>query len=249
MQKHLCLANLCGLQALKALSVRGCGSLITLLLPVSIDSLDASGSSCLKIVAYAAGKGDDRAPLKVLNLTGCRVLQHSLPWAMASNALLLGRPAALTHCHELVLSDCARLSEQHHLCTTLRECRHLVAVALRRVASDVVLIALAESEAARSGALKLADCSFSSDILSDVGVEALVTASQGLEQLNLRGCPGVSAACYNQTPITLLARSQQAKTADGGPGASSISGASTSSSTSSPQKYRKGDNLFRFGLG
>ena len=93
------------------------------------------------------------------------------------------------------------------------------------------------------GTLRLVDCAFSA-ALGDGVVEALVRAAPRLERVNLRGCKSVSAACYNQTPITLALRGQRRGGGGGGGGAEQGRGEGRAESGRS--KARKGDNMFFF---
>ena len=69
-------------------------------------------------------------------------------------------------------------------------------------------------------------------------------AAPRLERVNLRGCKSVSAACYNQTPITLALRGQRRGGGGGGGGAEQGRGEGRAESGRS--KARKGDNMFFF---
>ena len=95
------------------------------------------------------------------------------------------------------------------------------------------------------GTLRLVDCAFSA-ALGDRGVEALVRAAPRLERVNLRGCKSVSAACYNQTPITLALRGQRRGGGGGGGGGGAEQGREEGRAESGRSKARKGDNMFFF---
>ena len=229
LQRVLTRVDVGGLCWLQSLSVRGCGNLQVLLVPRCLTALDASSASRLRTLNYGHNESVERAGCQVLNLSGCRELQH---------AGLLAHPHSLVHCRELDLSYCQRLPVAT-VASALASAGALASLSVRNVAEDLMLHSLAGSPAA-ARTLCLVDCAFSSK-LSDAAVEALVQAAPRLQRMNLRGCTSVSTSCYNRTPITLSARS-----ADTGAVASESANALPVAPGEASCKMRKGDNVFFF---
>jgi hypothetical protein len=86
--------------------------------------------------------------------------------------------------------------------------------------------------------LMLVDLAFSH--VTDGAVEELVKKSNRLERCNLRGCKGISGACYNQVPMYLSSRQNM----EGEDGEFAIDYGSDEGNTQ--KRKRKGDNIFFF---
>ena len=194
------------LHYLEQLSLRGCGNLKSLNLPPSLQTLDAGGCSKLERIDFPRGS---KSFLTALDLGGCRSLREnkkrtynrSLPGLLGPST-----GAALTNIVNLDMSHvCKGDALDQVFCDALRRTSCLEAFSLRYGATDDVLVALAESESARSGKLRLVDIAFSTNI-SDESVETLAKKSPSLERLNLRGCKKVSSSCYNHIPVYLERR-------------------------------------------
>lgn len=231
LQRVLTRVDVGGLCWLQSLSVRGCGNLQVLLVPPCLTALDASSASHLRTLNYGHNESAERAGCQVLNLSGCRELQH---------AGLLAHPHSLARCRELDLSYCQRLPVAT-VAAALASAGALASLSLRNVAEDLILHSLAASPAA-TRTLRLVDCAFSGK-LSDAAVEALVQAAPRLQRMNLRGCTSVTTACYNRTPITLSTRSTDAAA---GAGAGANADALAAAPREASCKMRKGDNVFFF---
>jgi hypothetical protein len=227
LQRVLTGTDMGGLCWLQSLSVRGCGNLQVLLVPPCLTALDASNASRLRTLNYGHNDSVQVAGCQVLNLSGCRELQL---------AGLLSDPQSLSRCRELDLSYCQRLPLAT-VSTALASAGLLASLSLRNVANDLMLQRLAKSPAAVR-TLRLTDCAFSGE-LTDAGVQALVQAAPRLQRVNLRGCTSVSTSCYNQTPITLATRSEDAA-------ASANADTLAAAPREASSKMRKGDNVFFF---
>lgn len=227
------------LHHLKQLSVRGCGNLQFLNLNPSLRTLDAGGCSNLIGIDFPRGASGF---LSALDLGGCRNLRYNKGKGADHHRLTL-RPSLLGPNTVVALSNITNLDMSHvckrdaldkTCCDALRLSKRLESFSLRYGATDDVLIALAESESARSGKLRLVDVAFSKDI-TDKAVEALAKNASSLERLNLRGCKKVSSSCYNHVPVYLERRRRRE-----GEGKILEEDESYRSCT------RKGDNLFYF---
>jgi hypothetical protein len=86
--------------------------------------------------------------------------------------------------------------------------------------------------------LMLVDLAFSH--VTDGAVEELVKKSNRLERCNLRGCKGISGACYNQVPMYLSSRQNM----EGEDEEFAIDYGSDEGDTQ--KRKRKGDNIFFF---
>jgi hypothetical protein len=202
MQRVLESVDLSGLRWLQSLSVKRCSALRELLLPPSLTALDASNSR-LEIATFRGGAGS----LSVLNLDGCRNFTPSVACFNNCKFDRHGLLANLQLCREIDLSWCQHLPSST-IAAGLQTADSLVSIAMRGVATDEILLALAASSAAKVGQLRLVDCAHSKQI-SDGGVEELLSAAPSLERLNLRAT-GVSKDCYYKTPVTLEARARNA---------------------------------------
>jgi hypothetical protein len=271
LQRGLRQVDLAGLCWLQSLSVRGCGGLRLLLVPPCLTALDASGAAQLRTLGCGhshdscLGHAVAGGRIQILNLNGCRELLHAgllsaavpaaaqHPQPSSSSPPPPSSRAALARCRELDLSYCQRLPVAT-VATALASAGVLASLSLRHVAQDPMLRSLAASPAA-AHTLRLVDCAFSAG-MSDAAVEALVQAAPRLQRVNLRGCAAISAACYNQTPITLTRRG-----AAHGAAAAAAAAAATDDGTdplraAPPReggggscmqgKRRKGDNVFFF---
>ena len=222
------------LHYLEQLSLRGCGNLKSLNLPPSLQTLDAGGCSKLERIDFPRGS---KSFLTALDLGGCRSLREnkkrtynrSLPGLLGPST-----GAALTNIVNLDMSHvCKGDALDQVFCDALRRTSCLEAFSLRYGATDDVLVALAESESARSGKLRLVDTAFSTNI-SDESVETLAKNSPSLERLNLRGCKKVSSSCYNHIPVYLERRRRRV----------AEDGKMLELDESFRSCSRKGDNLF-----
>ena len=223
------------LHHLEQLSVRGCGNLVSLNLPPSLKTLDAGGCSKLGRIDFPRGS---KSCLTALDIGGCRSLREnksgicnrSFPGLLGPNT-----GAALSNIVNLDMSHvCKGDALDQVFCDALRRTLRLEAFSLRYGATDDVLIALAESESALSGKLRLVDTAFSINI-SDNSVETLAKNSPSLERLNLRGCKKVSSSCYNHIPVYLERRRRRVE-----------DGKMLEADESFRSCLRKGDNLFYF---
>ena len=223
------------LHYLEQLSLRGCGNLKSLNLPPSLQTLDAGGCSKLERIDFPRGS---KSCLTALDIGGCRSLREnkrgtynrSLPGLLGPNT-----GTALTNIVNLDMSHvCKGNALDQVFCDALHRTSCLETFSLRYGATDDVLVALAESESARSGKLRLVDIAFSTNI-SDESVETLARKSPSLERLNLRGCKKVSSSCYNHIPVYLERRRRRVE-----------DGKMLELDESFRSCSRKGDNLFYF---
>jgi hypothetical protein len=233
LKRILCEVDLSGARQLQKLSVRGCSNLRTLQLPPNLVALDASSCTRLSCLSSPFGLGQ-KGRFEALNLKGCRSL------VAQDKRYLFGAatPDAMKHLRDLDLSSTSML-EKSIVAYALNQTCCLEMLSLRYVASDDVLLALAESIAAKE-TLRLVDTSFSSE-LTDESCEVLVNAARHLERLNLRACSSVSAACYNAIPVELQQRKKPIGEDD-----DYHSEESFSVSKASVSQNRKGDNIFYF---
>ena len=222
------------LHNLEQLSLRGCGNLKSLNLPPSLQTLDAGGCSKLERIYFPRGS---KSCLTALDIGGCRSLRENkrrtynrLPGLLGPNT-----GTALTNIVNLDISHvCKGDALDQVFCDALRRASCLEAFSLRYGATDDVLVALAESESAHCGKLRLVDIAFSTNI-SDESVETLARKSPSLERLNLRGCKKVSSSCYNHIPVYLERRRRRVE-----------DGKMLELDESFRSCSRKGDNLFYF---
>lgn len=223
-----------GLQHLKELSVRGCGNLRSLNLSPSLRSLDAGG--CSELIRVDFPNGADGS-LQSLDLSGCRMLREHEYRTYRPRPGLLG-PHTAEALRNVVNLDMSQVLQHDALdeafCNALRLTISVEMFSLRYAANDEVLKALAESESARNGTLRLVDIAFSAKV-TDESVELLAKSAQMLERLNMRGCKKIAARCYNYIPVYLERRRRREE--DG-----SVLEEDESFRTCS----RKGDNLFYF---
>ncbi|CAB9523194.1 expressed unknown protein [Seminavis robusta] len=265
MKNKLKRINLSLLKGLKQVSVRGCSNLTDLAVSPNLIALDAHGCSQLKrllipniILHQSPGRDRDTdnqdgslirshdddskcsavavCHLQFLNLNGCRSLDTiGGPTWKTRDGQLLATPLAY-NLRQVDLSSCTKLSTEF-VGNLLQATRCLESIALRYVATNVMLQGLANSQ---SASLRLVDVAFSHGV-SDDGINPLVANAVHLERLNLRGCRNVSSQCYNDTPIRLQQRRRQ----DGSTTSSKsgfAEGLSTTNTATSGS--RKGDNLF-----
>jgi len=224
------------LRQLKVLSVAGCGNLKSLLLPPSLQSVDAKG--CSEVLRISFPNGCDGS-LQSFDLNGCRKLRrykHNI--SNINNEAKCLFAADITDVFRNISHlDLSQLPKEGTLdeefCTGIRSTVSLEMFSLRYCASDAIIVALAESESACGGKLRLVDIAFSMKV-TDVSVKLLVRNAPALERINMRGCKGISGECYNNIPI-YLERQRRGET---DPGEALEIDASFST--------RKGDNLFYF---
>ena len=226
--------DLTGLQHLKYLSVRGCIKMQCLNLPSTLCSLDTGSCSellCIDFLNGAIGSlvNLDLSGCRMLKSQGCRVL-HPRPGLLGPNTVEALRN--LDHLDMSQVSSSGALDDT--LYSALRSTVSLETVSFRYSANDEVLKALAESESASSGTLRQADIAFSTKA-TDEAVELLARNATNLERLNMRGCKGISASCYNHIPVYLARRHQREE-----------DGSVLEEDESFRSCSRKGDNLFYF---
>jgi len=106
---------------------------------------------------------------------------------------------------------------------------------------------------AAAGTLRLADLAFAGVELTDAGIAATLAKCRCLMRLNLRGCRGVSSACYNETPLRLRDRLRRLTAAEEASEEATLAalpdGEAVAGEGCAPARRlgsRKGDNLFRF---
>ena len=225
------------LHCLEQLSVRACGNLQFLNLNPSLRSLDAGGCSNLIRIDFPRGAS---GLLSALDLGGCRNLRYNKGaghYRLALRSSLLGpnTVAALSNIINLDMSHVCKGDALNMIsCDALRSSKRLETFSLRYGATDDILLALSESESARSGKLRLVDLAFSPDV-TDAAVEMLAKNAPSLERLNLRGCKKVSSSCYNHIPVYLERRRRRED-----------EGKMLEEDESFRSCSRKGDNLFYF---
>eukprot|EP00985_Skeletonema_marinoi_P013727 scaffold6849_cov157-Skeletonema_marinoi.AAC.14 len=224
------------LRQLKVLSVAGCGNLKSLLLPPSVQSVDAKG--CSEVLRIGFPTGCDGSLLS-FDLNGCRKLRRFKQNAGTINneANCLFAANTVTVLRNITHLDMSQLPKEGTLdeefCTGLRSTVSLEMFSLRYCASDAVIMALAESESACGGQLCLVDIAFSTKV-TDVSMKLLVRNSPALERINMRGCKGISGECYNNIPI-YLERRRRGETVP-----------EEALEVDESFSTRKGDNLFYF---
>ena len=225
------------LHYLEQLSVRGCGNLQFLNLNPSLRTLDAGGCSNLIRIDFPRGAN---GYLTALDLGGCRNLRYNkgaYHFRLALRSHLLGphTVAALSNIINLDMSHVCKGDALNVIsCDAMRSSTRLETFSLRYGATNDILLAIAESESARSGKLRLVDVAFSQDINDEV-VEKLAKNASSLERLNLRGCKKVSSSCYNHIPVYLERRRRRKE-----------EGKILEEDESFRSCSRKGDNLFYF---
>ena len=243
-KRMLIQVDLSSLQHLQRCSFSGCSVLKRLRIPGSLKALDVSGCTLLQDL-HAEG-----CHLDALNLNGCRSLSHirlltktdeSPPSSITSFSHAESRLSpfsmqteprfyiSVTNAKEIDLSSTTQLPillVAQALAITTR----LELISLRYVAQDSWLDALAQSTSAQQSLHRI-DLSFSSAI-TDKSVLALVKSATHLERVNLRGCQGISVACYNQVPLLLRGSLKDCKSE------------TTEDTLSSSSLKRKGDNIF-----
>lgn len=138
------------LKHLRVISVAGCGYLKSLLLPKSIQSVDAKG--CSELLRIGFPNGCDGS-LQSLDLNGCRKLKRIGDSLFGVNTADLLRN--ITHLDMSQLPKEGLLNEE--FCRGLQSTNHLQMFSLRYCASDAIITALADSQSARSGQLRLVD--------------------------------------------------------------------------------------------
>jgi hypothetical protein len=217
--------SLAGLRHLQRLSVRGCSSLRSLHLPPSLVALDASGCTSLRHISVP-----NEVELVAVNLNGCRSLEPRGEGALFGPST----EHAMRRVQQVDMSG-VNPSCSSAIADALRFTTCLEILSLRYVATDDILLALAESESARTS-LRLLDVAFSTE-LTDVAVETLVQSAPNLERFNLRGCKKVSVECYNKTPVLLMNRYNSTN---------NIQCVDDDPETNGDRKARKGDNIFSF---
>ena len=109
---------------------------------------------------------------------------------------------------------------------------------LRYSGSDAIITALADSQSARSGELRLVDIAFSIKV-TDEPVKLLARNGPALERINMRGCKGITGECYNNIPVYLERRRRRR-------GSGGETGCEDEEMDESFPSSRKGDNLFFF---
>jgi len=203
--------DLSSLTHLERVSVRGCSNLEVLRLPPGILALDASSCTKLKKISMRmqrsghvsednATTGTQGLGLAALNLSGCRSLA---PHGVEGKIFGPGTDQFTRNLVEADLSSTLELTDLS-IANMLRSATKLASLSLRYVATDRMINALAESNAAASF-LYLVDVAFSSK-LTDASVQLIATKATHLQRMNLRGCRSISAACYNEVPIALQKR-------------------------------------------
>ena len=233
--------NMSSLESLQHLAIRACSCLTDLVLPSSLESLDAVGCTNLQqiVVPQMRQPQQDEHPIGVqwwsVNLNGCRALRT-----------LGGDRIDAHNLQELDFSACAQLPTQS-IVALVQGSQCLESLSLRYIATDAILEALAQSTGV-CHSLTLCDVAFSRS-LTDTSVTALVQKATQLDRLNLRGCTSVSSYCYNTTPILLQQRRDQQSGMD--PVTTATRGATTASLDESDattrhanHAQRKGDNVF-----
>lgn len=222
------------LKHLRVISVGGCGCLKSLLLPKSIQSVDAKGCSELFRIGFPNGCDGS---LQSLDLNGCRKLKRF----QSGGDRLFGVNTADVFCN-ITHSDMSQLPKEgllnEEFCRGLRSTNHLQMFSLRYCASDAIITALADSQSARSGQLRLVDIAFSIKV-TDESVKLLARNSPALERINMRGCKGITGECYNNIPVYLERRRRR-----GGSGGETV--CEEEEMDESFPSSRKGDNLFFF---
>ena len=229
--------NVSCLQHLKFLSVNGCGSLKSLLLPPSIQSIDAKGCSQLLRIGFPNGCD---GTLQNLDLNGCRKLKqyysNTTYYTINKSKCLFGADTAIV-LRIVRHLDLSQLQKEGTLdkdfCLGLSSTVSLETFSMRYCASDAIIMALAESESTCGGKLRLVDIAFSTKV-TDVAVKMLVRNASALERINMRGCKGISGECYNNIPV-YLERRRRGETVD-----------EVLEIDESFPSSRKGDNLFYF---
>lgn len=228
LKRVLVIADLSSVKHLKRISLRGCSNLQSLHLPSSLEALDSSSCSNLTTITFPL---DQEIKLEALNLRGCRSLEA------LDKVRLFGAATAnvMFHIQDLDLSSVKRINPVI-LADALRMVRRLESLSLRYVATDIMIRALADSEATKT-TMRLVDVSFSDD-LKDEACEALVHSANKLERLNLRACTSISPALYNSIPVWL-----QHRRSGGGAYPSSLT---ELRALDGHQHQRKGDVMFQF---
>ena len=222
------------LKHLRVISVSGCGYLKSLLLPKSIQSVDAKG--CSELLRIGFPNGCDGS-LQSLDLNGCRKLKRF----QSGGDSLFGVNTAdllrnITHLDMSQLPKEGLLNEE--FCLGLQSTNHLQMFSLRYCASDAIIRALADSQSARSGQLRLVDIAFSTKV-TDESVKMLARNGPALERINMRGCKGITGECYNNIPVYLERRRRRR-------GSGGETGCEEEEMDESFPSSRKGDNLFFF---
>jgi hypothetical protein len=202
--------DLSSLTHLERVSVRGCSNLEVLCLPPGILALDASSCTKLKKISMRrsghvsednATTGTQGLGKAALNLSGCRSLS---PHGVEGKIFGPGTDQFTSrNLAEADLSSTLELTDVS-IANMLRSATNLASLSLRYVATDFMINALAESNAAASS-LYLLDVAFSSK-LTDAAVQLIATKATHLQRMNLRGCRSISTACYNEVPIALEKR-------------------------------------------
>lgn len=223
------------LKHLRVISVGGCGYLKSLLLPKSIQSVDAKGCSGLLRIGFPNGCDGS---LQSLDLNGCRKLKRF----QSGGDSLFGVNTAdllcnITHLDMSQLPKEGLLNEE--FCRGLQSTNHLQMFSLRYCASDAIITALADSQSARSGQLRLVDIAFSIKV-TDESVKLLARNGPVLERINMRGCKGITGECYNNIPVYLERRRRRRR------GSGGETGCEEEEMNESFPSSRKGDNLFFF---
>lgn len=217
------------LKHLRVISVGGCGYLRSLLLPKSIQSVDAKG--CSELLRIGFPNGCDGS-LQSLDLNGCRILKRIDDSLFGVNTADL--LCNITHLDMSQLPKEGLLNEE--FCIGLQSTNHLQMFSLRYCASDAIITALADSQSARSGQLRLVDIAFSVNV-TDESVKLLARNGPALERINMRGCRGITGECYNNIPVYLERRRRR--------GSGGETGCEDEEMDAFPSS-RKGDNLFYF---
>lgn len=191
--------DISSLKHLRVISVGGCGYLKSLLLPKSIQSVDAKGCSELLRIGFPNGCGCDGS-LQSLDLNGCRKLKRWIGDSLfgVNTADLL---CNITHLDMSQLPKEGLLNEE--FCRGLQSTNHLQMFSLRYCASDAIIEAFADSQSARSGQ-RLVDIAFTK--VTDESVKLLARNGPALERINMRGCKGITGECYNNIPVYLERR-------------------------------------------
>ena len=195
-KRILLMADLSGIEHLRWLSLRGCSHLQELYVPPNLEGLDVSGCCSLQKLVFPLGP---KRKLKALNVRGCRSLEPQGGTRLFASAT----PDVMRHIKELDMSSTKRL-DTTVIADAIRMTTALESLSLRYVATNTIILALAESEASKT-TLRYLDVSFSED-LGDEACETLVNSAIHLERLNLRACRNVSTALYNSIPVWLQNR-------------------------------------------
>ncbi len=224
------------LRQLKVLSVAGCGNLKSLVLPPCLQSVDAKG--CSELLRIEFPNGCDGS-LQSLDLNGCRKLRiykHNTG-RIDNVANRLFAADTTTVLRNICHLDISQLPKEGTLdeefCKGLRSTGSLETFSLRYSATDAIIVALAESESACGGQLRLVDIAFSTKV-TDASMKLLVRNAPALERINMRGCKGISGECYNNIPI-YLERRRRGETVP-----------EEAFEVDESFSTRKGDNLFYF---